>query len=143
MLAGGERQRTGKGSPAAKKWADNMTAHYDELSRKDAVFGQLRNCIDLAVVASLIVKDQLTEKAHYSMSLYLHDDQLATEKFNMPQHVASQASVVLRGADWLISASGGVEMHTWQIADKTETSAELAPVRDKAGLPADGRWWWN
>ena len=120
-----------------------MTAHYDELSRKDAVFGQLRNCIDLAVVASLIVKDQLAEKAHYSMSLFLHDDQLATEKFNMPQHVASQASVVLRGADWLISASGGVEMHTWQIADKTETSPELAPVRDKAGLPADGRWWWN
>ena len=99
VAANGSRKRSGKANPLAKKWADNMTAHYDELAAKNAVFGQLRNCIDLAVVAALIVKDRLPEKAHYSMSVFLHDDQLATEKFNLPKQIATQASVLQKGAD--------------------------------------------
>jgi hypothetical protein len=143
VAANGSRKRSGKGSPLAKKWADNMTAHYDELAGKNAVFGQLRNCIDLAVVSALIVKDRLAEKAHYSMSVFLHDDQLVTEKFNQPKQIATQASVVQKGTSWLISASGGVQMYCWQLAEKAEPSPDLAPAREKSMLPPDGRWWWN
>ncbi len=138
----GERKRTGKSDPMAKKWADMMTAHYDELASKDAVFGQLRNCIDLAVVAALIVKDQLPERANYSMSVLLHDDQLPTEKFNTPKQVASQASLLQKGSNWIISASGGVQVFGWEIAGNTEQSTALTPARDKAA-PAGNRWWWN
>ena len=56
VAANGSRERSGKASPLARKWADNMTAHYDELAGKNVVFGQLRNCIDLAVVSALIVE---------------------------------------------------------------------------------------
>ena len=143
VTANGSRKRSGKASPLARKWADNMTAHYDELAGKNAVFGQLRNCIDLAVVSALIVKDRLTEKANYSMSVFLHDDQLVTEKFNQPKQIATQASVLQKGTSWLISASGGVQMYCWQLAEKAETSPDLAPARQKAVLPPDGRWWWN
>ena len=143
VAASGARQHSGKANPLARKWADNMTAHYDELAAKNAVFGQLRNCIDLAVVAALIVKDRLPEKAHYSLSVFLHDDQLTTEKFGTPKQIATQASVVQKAASWLISASGGVQMYCWQMADKAEPSPALAPERQKVALPADGRWWWN
>ena len=34
----------------AQKWADNMTAHYDELAVAEPVFGDLRNCMQLALV---------------------------------------------------------------------------------------------
>jgi hypothetical protein len=143
VAANGSRKRSGRASPLARKWADNMTAHYDELAGKNAVFGQLRNCIDLAVVSALIVKDRLAEKAHYSMSVFLHDDQLVTEKFNQPKQIATQASVVQKGTSWLISASGGVQMYCWQLAEKAEPSPDLAPAREKSMLPPDGRWWWN
>ncbi len=143
VAANGSRTRSGKASPLARKWADNMTAHYDELAGKIAVFGQLRNCMDLAVVSALIVRDRLPEKAHYSMSVFLHDDQLVTEKFNMPKQIATQASLLQRGTDWLMSASGGVQMYGWQLAEKAEQSPDLAPARQKAVLPEDGRWWWN
>jgi Protein of unknown function (DUF1598) len=143
VAANGSRKRSGRASPLARKWADNMTTHYDELAGKNAVFGQLRNCIDLAVVSALIVKDRLAEKAHYSMSVFLHDDQLVTEKFNQPKQIATQASVLQKGSSWLISASGGVQMYCWQLAEKAEPSPDLAPAREKAILPPDGRWWWN
>ncbi|HEX4143941.1 MAG TPA: DUF1598 domain-containing protein [Pirellulales bacterium] len=143
VTVNGSRKRSGKANPLARKWADNMTAHYDELAAKNAIFGQLRNCIDLAVVSALIVKDRLPEKANYSMSVFLHDDQLVTEKFNQPKQIATQASLLQKGTSWLISASGGVQMYCWQLAEKAETSADLAPERQKTVLPPDGRWWWN
>ena len=102
-----------KASPLAKKWADNMTAHYDELSR------QRRHFRPVAQLhrpgrgrGSLIVQDQLTEKAHYSMSLFLHDDQLATEKFNLPKQVATQASIVQRSrlVDQCLGRSGAARL---------------------------------
>jgi hypothetical protein len=138
----GARQRTGKANPVAKKWADNMTAHYDELAAKDAVFGQLRNCIDLAVVGALIVKDHLAEKADCSLSVMLQDEHLPGEHFGVPKQVASKSSVLKKGSNWLISASGGVLISSWNIAAKSEPSETLAPQREKAA-PDGQNWWWN
>ncbi|MEK6250190.1 MAG: DUF1598 domain-containing protein, partial [Planctomycetales bacterium] len=59
----GSRERTGKVNPAAQRWADNMTQKFDELCSADPVFGQLRNCMDLSVLAALIRTDGLHEKA--------------------------------------------------------------------------------
>ena len=50
---------TAQASPLAQKWADNMTAKYEELATKEPIFAELRNCIDLAVVAALILKENL------------------------------------------------------------------------------------
>jgi len=50
LTASGAREHTGKANPAAQHWADLMTAKYDELSVADPIFGQLRNCMELAVV---------------------------------------------------------------------------------------------
>ena len=50
VAADGSRTSTGKKGDLAQKWADTMTAHYDELSLKMPIFGQLRNLMDLCVV---------------------------------------------------------------------------------------------
>ncbi len=138
----GARKPSGKTNPVAKKWADNMTAHYDELAAKDAVFGQLRNCIDLAVVGALLVKDHLPEKAGYSLSVLLEDEQLPAERFGVPKQVPSRSTVLKKGANWLISASGGVLISSWNVAAKSEQSASLAPERQKAASGGQS-WWWN
>ncbi len=59
LLANGDRVHSGKASPTAQKWANNMTARYDELSKRDTIFGELRNCMDLAIVAALLFKENL------------------------------------------------------------------------------------
>src|SRR4029453_19321280 len=58
VAAGGRREGTGKINPAAQKWADTMTSHYDELSAKETAFGELRNVMDMCVIAALIAKEQ-------------------------------------------------------------------------------------
>ena len=83
-----------------------MTANYEELSQQDAIFGQLRNCIDMAVLAALISKENLAEKSGWNMSL-LVSDELPVEAYHAPQQVDSQASALRHKGDWIVSVSGG------------------------------------
>ena len=139
--ASGQRQKAAQPNPLAKKWADNMTAHYDELSTKETIFGQLRNCMDLAVVAALISHEQLTDKCGWAMPLLMNPD-LKAERYHAPHEVASQASAVQRGSDWIISASGGVLINPWQPLEKPSSDPTLSTARTKA-TAASNNWWWN
>lgn len=139
----GERKLTGKANPIAKKWADTMTAKYDELSRREPIFGQLRNCMDLAVIGALIVKERLAEKAACDLSSLTDPMVSPVVILSAPKQVNSETSVREVGGDWITSTSGGVQIHSWGVADRKERSDALAPVRDKAARGKQTGWRWN
>lgn len=137
----GQRQGSGKANPLAKKWADSMTAHYDELAEHEPIFGQLRNCMNLAVVAALISEHHLTDKCGWNMPLLMNPE-LATESYNAASSVDSQASALQRGTTWIISASGGIQINPWASIEKPRDSAALSTARAKGAAPG-ATWWWN
>jgi hypothetical protein len=139
--ASGQRKSTGKTDLLAKKWADLMTAHYEELSTQDAIFGQLRNCIDMAVLAALITNENLADKSGWNMAV-LTDSELPVESYYAPHQVDSQASAVQKNGAWILSVSGGIMINPWQPIAEPQQSQELASIRTKADAPSD-RWWWN
>ncbi|MGH7136638.1 MAG: DUF1598 domain-containing protein [Pirellulales bacterium] len=139
----GSRTQTGKASPAAQKWADLMTKKYDELSLREPVFGELRNCMDLAVIAALIAKENLAAKASLDLSPLLDADHYPLEAFNVPKQVDTKASYVHGAAGYIISASGGVELNTWGEASRKETTRELEPLRSQVAEGRGQDWWWN
>lgn len=139
----GEREQTGKASPMAQRWAESMTKAYPELAVADPVFGQLQNCMELAVVGALVVRENLTEKANYSFPILMDTQKLETISLNAPANVRSQASVLRKGKKWIISASGGVEIPSFTIAGVQEPSNAIYPVREKAENKAPKHWWWN
>jgi hypothetical protein len=141
VSATGGRKASGKTDPRAEKWAALFTEHYDELSTKDPVFGQLRNCIDMAVLAALINRENLTEKAGWSMPLLVSSD-LPVEQYHAPREVDSQASAVAKGGAWVLSVSGGVMINPWQPLAEPVRKPELDAVRAQADQAHD-HWWWN
>jgi hypothetical protein len=143
VAAGGERTRTGEASPAAQQWADTMTERYEELSVKDPIFGQLRNVMDLAVISALIVKENLADRAGLDLALLMDPRQIEIDSFSAPVHVASRASALKKGRGWVISASGGVEIQSWEVADNVEASPDMANTRDQAAPREPSTWWWN
>ena len=63
------------------------------------------------------------------------------EAFNAPKEVESKASVLRKGRNWVISASGGVAINSWAIADKVQpdqlNSSYIVPsVFDATVAPA-------
>jgi hypothetical protein len=138
----GDVQHTGRANPLAQKWADNMTAKFDELSAVEPIFGQMRNCMELAVVSALIVKERLPHKAGYSMPLLMNPAEVKVTKFNTPSQVDSQVSMMKKGRSWVFSASGGVLINSWAIADKVQESDAPGLARNKS-IPKGDAWRWN
>jgi hypothetical protein len=143
LAVDGSRKHTGKSSPAAKKWAKAMTDHYEKLSVKEPIFGELRNMMDLAVIGALIVKENLLAKAGLELTMLVDDASLPAVKLDVPKEVDSKASLVDKRGKYIISVSGGVKIESWQIADTKEISPELAPARETAMTGQSTAWWWN
>jgi hypothetical protein len=143
VLEGNKVKQTGKSSPVAQKWADAITKQYAALSAKDAVFGELRNLMDLCVIAALVEKEGLLKKMNLELpSLASSDKGVPLEEFNTPKKVSTQCSVTKSGRDFIITASGGVEISSWQVIENVKEDAAVAKVRTEATTQSQS-WWWN
>lgn len=139
VAADGTRTATGRKSSVAQKWADTMTANYDELAQRSPIFGQLRNLMDLCVIAAVIDRNNLDEVAGCDLSGLTGTD-VTVDSWNAPKTVSTQCSFTKRGREYLITASGGVQIESWQAAEKSEVDPQLSKVYAKANSTHD-TWW--
>lgn len=142
--ADGTVSQTGKANPIAKKWADTMTAKYDELSIHDAVFGDLRNIMDMSVVAALIAKEQMEAKTSISLAHIANSSEAIKPcHYPVPKKVDTQCTAMKRGKEWVITASGGVDINSWEIASKNIVDAKVSQVRSQAAERTADQVIWN
>lgn len=135
-------QRTGQTSPAAQRWADAMTAKYAELAAREPIFAELQNIMDLTVVAGLIRSERLDQRAGLDLAPLTGDDRLAATTFNAPKQTPTIASALKKGSNWIITASGGVQMDVGSVLAERETTPSLGEERARVAAETT-RWWWN
>lgn len=148
FAANGQRVvQAGKTSPKAQKWADLMTENYQELSIKEPIFGELRNCMDLAVIAALIFKENLQGKANLKLTALLNNEECPIEEYVIPKQVDSRCTMANKSGKWVITTSGGVLINPYAVIEKKQESKELVTVRGKAIRANDSvrasNWWSN
>ncbi|PHQ34327.1 DUF1598 domain-containing protein [Rhodopirellula bahusiensis] len=138
----GNVRSTGRQNPLATKWADMMTEQFEDLSRERPVFRDLRNAMDLAVVATLITQQQLDHKSGIDLSVLRgNDSQVELASYDMPKTLEPQCSFIKGRAGWTVTASGGVNLNAFAISEnavKDETLGNIAVASDSAS-----RWWWD
>ncbi len=128
----------------ASKWADLMTEHFDELAAADATFGELRNAMDLSVVAALMKQQQMTQAVSLEIPAILGLTEVATTPaWTVPKTVPTQCSFVKLTRSWLVTASGGVTVDSWGVAENVEVDAKVGEVAQVALKRNADRWWWN
>ncbi len=141
--AGGQREHSGQANSVAQQWADNMTSHYDELAVAAPIFGDLRNCMTLAMVGALVTHERLVEKAGCTLPALMTADELKTLVLPAPTEVDSVVSSVKQGKNRVMSASGGVTIFPGDFVRKARQSADPATARSKAANPGKTGWYWN
>jgi Protein of unknown function (DUF1598) len=146
----GKVSGTGAVNPIAQQWADAMTKHYDELAVKEAAFGDLRNVMDMCVVGALIAKEQLLAKADCQLpTLMAKDSPLGVQSAHTPKHVETQCSSIKRGQEYIVTASGGVSIASWQAVQTIEPRPAIGQVRSSAQARSTAKpssasqAWWN
>ncbi len=142
--ATGRRRQTGRSNRQAQRWADLFTEKFDELSGHNAAFGDLRNVMDLNIVATVIEGHGLVDVAGCDFGLFLDaDGALQLPSWKTPKTIAPECSFVRGRAGWTISASGGVEINPWKVvSQQTQQSDEVKTVHVRA-TPRDDQWWWD
>jgi hypothetical protein len=143
QAASGGREHTGRASPVAQRWANNMTKHYDELTVAEPVFGELQNCMELAIAAALIVHENLPQKAGCSLTTLLDGASIKPAVLPAPTQVDSRVSMLRKGHNWVISASGGVTIHSSEIVAHARSSATTTAAREKLAPAATSGWYSN
>jgi hypothetical protein len=136
----GQRRQTGKAGSAAQRWADSFTENFEALALADSTFGKLRNVMDLAVVTTLIEQQGMADKV--SLDLPYLAGKHAIEEFHAPTKVASQASFIKKGTNWVISVSGGVQIDPGAAIANQQT-ADLPVLGQGAAAARDQAWWWD
>ncbi len=141
--ASGQLRHEGKSSEIAQKWADNMTEHYDELALAEPVFGDLRNCMQLALVGAIVAHEHLVDRAGCNLPALMQESAMKTLVLPVPSQVDSRVSMVKQGHNWIISASGGISIHPGKIAGQARESSAPAEARAKAQSAGRSAWYWN
>jgi hypothetical protein len=139
IQADGSRSGSGKVDPKAQQWADLMTKHYAELSEKYAIFGHLRNVMDLSVAATLVLGERLNEVSGCNLDLFLgKGDAVTTGGWKIPRQIPPHCSFVRGSSGWVVSASGGVQIDAGSVVQQQKETQLSKPA-----LTEIATWWWN
>jgi hypothetical protein len=129
--------------PTAKKWAEAMTAKYDQLAIAEPVFGQLRGCMDLALVTAIIASGDLLTHVNLELPMLLDGTRLQLAAHRLPKNVASHGSALKRGRSWVVSVSGGVELDVPRVVNSAELQFDVQEVRLQTSPNHVNSWWWD
>jgi hypothetical protein len=129
--------------PLAKKWADSITEQYDELAIAEPVFGQLRGCMDLALVTAILASGDLLKHVDLELPMLLDEARLKLAAHQVPKSVASHATAHRRGRSWVVSVSGGVELDVPRVVNRADVQAEVGEVRSQTLPNHINSWWWD
>jgi hypothetical protein len=144
VAADGSVKSDGRQDPLALKWADTMTQQYEALSKERPVFRDLRNAMDLAVVATLITQEQLDRRSGIDLNVIRGGDSLIeTASYSLPKSLNPQCSFIHGRAGWTVTASGGVSINAFGIVENQVEQPELQTLVSVRETEESERWWWN
>jgi hypothetical protein len=142
--AGGIQRGIGIADESLDAWCRAMTKHYDRLTPRHPVFAELVNCVDLAVVATVIRSRQLDTRAGCDLGPLLDDRLVPLPRYKAATQASTVANGIKKGATWVLAASGGVIFHPWRLAGDVRLADDLAGARAAAlAARAGNQAWWD
>ena len=140
LVREGMKRGSGRADKNAARWCEQMTACYDDLALSKPVFRELKNCVDLAVVAALIDSRQLADRAGLDLSLLKDASSVRLSSYAVPKQVSTVAHAS-RGGRWVLSASDvGLP---WAFLEEVVEAQDVASTRKLAlaSRPEAGICW--
>ncbi|MEM6978299.1 MAG: DUF1598 domain-containing protein [Planctomycetota bacterium] len=133
---------SGQTDRIAQRWATTMTEQYESLSRTKPVFRDLRNAMDMVVIATLIRQQNLDTQAGLDLSVLRGESaSVPTDAYPMPRTLQPQCSFIRGNAGWTVTASGGVNIDPFSVVQAPVQSSDLRLL--VVDRPASDRWWWD
>ncbi len=144
----GTRRQVGATNRASQGFVKAFTKSYSRLAEKSPVYAQLRNCIDLAIVAALMSEKEYYTKTGWKMDLFGDESQYPIQTYNAPKQVAAAVNSIWKGSTLMTPIGGGVQIRPTDALKSvnltSDESGELAQVHGTVHEESqENRWWWD
>ena len=146
--AAGQRKAASRSNRASLAFVTSFTKRYSELADRSPVYAELRNLIDLAVVAAHIQQEGYYGKAGWHIELFGNEQEFSVETYHAPQQVESVVAAIMRRSTLMTPIGGGVQIQALMalkpenvVADD-EGKAKKVQAQVRPQL-AKGQWWWD
>lgn len=133
---------------ASDQFVASFTENYEKIAAREAVFAQMRNCIDLLVAAAFMQREDYFGRIGWMAATLLSEEQLPTRTLHAPQQAPCAANSLWKGNRLFTPAGGGVSIlpHEALAPQRLlkDDGGALARQRAQAArrIPED-RWWWD
>jgi hypothetical protein len=149
VSAQGNRSASGGADRASQIFTESFTRKYTELAERSPVYAQLRNLIDLSIVAAFIQAHDYYGKAGWDMPVFGDENAYSVEIHNAPKQVATAVNAIFKGNSWMTPIGGGVMVKPKQALSSEnllkDEDGKVAEIREHIDLStlAEGQWWWD
>lgn len=135
-------------SRASEMFALGFSRRYGELASHSAVYGQLRNAVDLLVAAEFIRGSGLAERCGCRLAVFEREEAVLIHGRSAPLEVAVAVNVAWKGSQMFALAGGGVSIRPRDLLRPDRQAADgdghLARLRTATQhWPDAQRWWWD
>ena len=149
VSAAGQRKGRGGMNPASKAFTNSFTRMYGQLADRSPLFSELRNLIDLSIVAAFIQKMDIYQKANWNLATFGDESVLPVETLYPLQKVAPVVNAFWKGNSFMTPIAGGVTIQPRVALNSDRVSVDETGEIQKAhdsvvvDLLEDGQWWWD
>jgi hypothetical protein len=139
--------RGGKAGAAAQTFAGAFTAKYPQIAERSPVFAQLRNGIDLLVLAAFMRREGWQTAIAWDAAGLRDEATVATETLPPPRRMPCAVNVVWKGRV-LLAPAGGVSIVPDELIAPERVSVAPAGVLEDQRSAVEPRpdgdvWWWD
>lgn len=149
VKADGTRQAKAKVNKASQQFTQEFTQKYDQLAQTTPVYAQLRNMIDMSVVAAFIQDADFYSQANWDLGVLGDESMVKVERYNAPAHVEPAVNTFMNNGVLTTPIGGGVNIQPRQAFQgerkKVDDSGKLKGTQEETNIQGLGenQWWWD
>jgi hypothetical protein len=149
VQADGRRVAGNGQNKASKQFCQQFTTNYPQLAARSPVYAQLRNLIDMSVLAAFIQKQDFYGKCAWKMDHFADEKKFAVETCETPKMVETACTVFKKGNKTSFPIGGGVDISPTKALEPqyrvTDEGGKLQALRGKVTTDklAENQWWWD
>ncbi len=143
----GQRSTTaGSQNTASRQFTTSFTSRYEKIAQVNPVYAELRNLIDISIVAAYMQQEDIFGKAGWTMPILGDETKYAIETVSAPRFAPAACALYFKNNRLMTPIGGGVQIQP-QIALEAEniisnSDKDVQQAEQAVKMPS-GKWWWN
>jgi hypothetical protein len=145
----GIRSVSGTVDRASEEFVRTFTQKYGELAKKEPVYAQLRNLIDMSIVAAFLQQYDYYGQANWNLDTFGNEQQFPIETYPEPTQVETAVNAIWKGSTLMTPLGGGVNIQPMVALSSdrltVDEEGELEELRQQTEIEQvdKSRWWWD